>query len=120
MTPPVSRALAWGALHFRRHFAKAGTLIWLLGVVAVAGVIRLVGGSARSVADLMVLYVVPLGALSFGSSALREEIEDQTLTYSFSRPIDRGLLYMARVAAAVGVVSVLGVAGTLFTLDETA
>lgn len=118
MTPPVARAVAWGGLHLRRHFAKAGTLIWLIGVVAVAGIIRAVGGSARSVADLMVLYVVPLGALSFGSSALREEVEDQTLTYAFSRPIDRGLLYAARVFAAVGVVCVLGVAGTLFTIDE--
>ena len=55
------------------------------------------GGSSG--ARLLLDYPTPLLALFFASGALREEIEDRTLTYAFTRPIPRAWLYYARVAA---------------------
>jgi len=45
--------------------------------------------------------VLPFLALYFGAGALREEVEDQTLTYSFSRGLGRVWIFGARVAAAL-------------------
>ena len=44
--------------------------------------------------------VLPIMALLFGSGVIREEIEQQTLTYSLVRPIPRQLLYASRILAA--------------------
>ena len=49
--------------------------------------------------EVLITQLVPLGALFFGTGLIREEIEDQTLTYAFSAPIGRHWIYGARVAA---------------------
>jgi len=119
-TPAASRALVWTRFSLGRHLRKPGTWAWILGVAAVAAIIRVAGGSSSAVANLVVLYAVPLAALSYGTSAMREEIEDQTLTYIFTRPIDRAWVYAARVGAAIGVVSILGLAGALVSTSTVA
>jgi ABC-2 type transport system permease protein len=53
-------------------------------------------------------------ALFYGTGAMREEIEDQTLTYGFSRPVGRGWLYAARVLAAAVPVAVLAIPAAFF------
>jgi len=112
-TTPISRAVLWARFNVVRHLRKPGTLAWILGVAAVAAIIRVAGGSSSAIANLVVLYAVPLAALSFGTSAMREEIEDQTLTYVFTRSVDRAWIYVARVLAAMTVAAFVGIAGSL-------
>lgn len=118
LTSAPSRALLWMQFNLMRYLRKPGTLLWILGVAVVAGIIRVAGGSSSTIANLVVLYAVPLAALSFGTSALREEIEDQTLTYIFTRPLDRAWIYGARVVAAIAVASLIGVAGALISTSS--
>jgi len=55
-----------------------------------------------SSARILLAYPMPLLALFFTSGALREEIEDRTLTYAFTRPVRRAWLYYARCGAHLG------------------
>ncbi len=109
--PPPSRrapggwagAGFWARFHLVRNLRRRGTLIWLIAVPLVIAVMRLGFGVPRdAVGQLVLVYLVPLMALSFGGGVLREEVEDQTLTYGFTRPLDRAALYTARLVAAVG------------------
>ena len=117
-TSPMSRAILWARFNVVRHLRKPGTLGWILGVAAIAGIIRVAGGSTTAIANLVVLYAVPLAGLSFGTSAMREEIEDQTLTYVFTRSVDRAWIYVARVLAAVTVAALVGIAGSLLATNS--
>lgn len=107
----ASRALLWTGFHLRRSLVKPGALAWIVGVGIVAGLIRGFGGSTTAIANLVVLYAVPLAGLSYGTSAMREEIEDQTLTYVFTRSVDRGWIFAARAAAAIGIAATVGIVG---------
>lgn len=104
--PPPDRreaarvARSWAGLHLRRLLRRRGVLLAIVAVIVAAAILRLVadaGGSSG--ARLLLGYPTPLLALFFASGALREEIEDRTLTYAFTRPIPRAWLYYARVAA---------------------
>ncbi len=114
-TSAASRALLWTRFNLGRHLKKPGALAWILGVAFVAGIIRAFGGSTSAIANLVVLYAVPLAGLSYGTSAMREEIEDQTLTYVFTRSVDRAWIYAARVIAAVSVAALVGIVGALIS-----
>lgn len=93
----------WARFHLVRNLRRRGTLVWVVGVPLVVGVMRLAFDvSADIVGPLVLVYLVPLMALAFGGGVLREEVEDQTLTYGFTRPADRAAIYTARLAAAVG------------------
>lgn len=118
ITSSASRAFFWARFHFGRHLRKPGTWAWIGGVAFVAGLLRAFGGSPTTIANLVILYAVPLAALSFGTSAMREEIEDQTPTYVFTRPIDRAWVYAARVAATIGVTMLIGAGGALFSVSS--
>ena len=52
-------------------------------------------------ASFVVLGLVPLVSLLAGGGALRDEIDDQTLTYSFIRPIGRAWVFRALVTSAM-------------------
>jgi ABC-type transport system involved in multi-copper enzyme maturation permease subunit len=45
---------------------------------------------------LILQFVVPFSALFLGNAVLGDELEGRTVTYLFTRPVDRGLLYLGR------------------------
>ena len=94
-------SLVWFRFHLGRTFQRRSFWLAAVGVLGFVTVLRLIGGApARVVAQGLIGQVGPLAALFFCTGVMRQEIEDQTLTYSFSRPVRRGGLYMARVLAA--------------------
>jgi len=93
----------WAGFHLVRNLRRRGTLLWVLAVPLVVAVMRLGFDVSREpVGELVLVYLVPLMSLAYGGGVLREEVEDQTLTYGFTRPVDRAALYLARLAAAAG------------------
>lgn len=93
--------LVWFQFHLARTFRRRSFWLAAAGVLGFAVVLRgLAGAPARVVAHGLIGQVGPLATLFFCTGVMRQEIEDQTLTYSFSRPVRRGALYMARVLAA--------------------
>lgn len=95
------RAVAfWTTFHLGRNLRKRSFKAWAL--LFVGGVLLVQYGGRLgpdAVARLVLLIGVPFVALFFGAGSLREEIEDQTLTYAFSRPVGRTWTYVARVLA---------------------
>ncbi|MCX4242567.1 hypothetical protein [Paraliomyxa miuraensis] len=93
----------WAGFHLARNMRRRGTLLWVLAIPLLAAVMRLGFDVSREpVGQLVLVFLVPLMSLAFGGGVLREEVEDQTLTYGFTRPVDRAALYLARLAAAAG------------------
>ena len=93
----------WAGFHLVRNLRRRGTLVWVLGLPLLAAAMRLgFGVPADVIGELVLVYLVPLMSLAYGGGVLREEVEDQTLTYGFTRPVDRAGLYVARLAAAAG------------------
>ena len=94
-------ATVWFRFHLGRTFQRRSFWLAAIGVFGFVGVMRLFAGApARAVAQGLIGQIGPLATLFFCTGVMRQEIEDQTLTYSFSRPVRRGALYMARVLAA--------------------
>lgn len=105
----------WARFHLGRNLRRRGTLIWVIAVPLIVAVMRLAFGVPReAVGQLVLMYLVPLMSLAFGGGVLREEVEDQTLTYGFTRPLDRAALYTARLAAAAGPVLLATVPAVAF------
>jgi hypothetical protein len=93
----------WASFHLVRNLRRRGTLVWVIGLPILAAVMRLVFDvPADAIGELVLVYLVPLMSLAYGGGVLREEVEDQTLTYGFTRPVDRAGLYAARLFAAAG------------------
>lgn len=105
---PLPLALYWAQFHTRRNLSKPAFRRWagacLIGFIGLRLLARQRGGDTG---ELIVLWIAPLLGLFFGSGVLREEIEDQTLTYSFTRPLGRGWIYAARAVSAMGPALVL-------------
>ncbi|MEZ4385798.1 MAG: hypothetical protein R3A79_31055 [Nannocystaceae bacterium] len=107
-SPPSRRALtqatiAWAGLHLRRTLRRRGVLLAVLVLPLAAALLRWVADApSATAARLLLVYPTPLLALFFVGGALREEIEDRTLTYPFTRPVPRSWLYYARLAAHLG------------------
>jgi hypothetical protein len=101
-------AVVWFGFHLRRHLARRSFWLW---AAAVVGFLVLASGvanaPARVVAQGLIVQLGPLLTLFFCTGVIRQEIEDQTLTYGFSRPVGRGWLYMARVLATAAPVALL-------------
>lgn len=116
---PLPLALFWAQFHARRNLRKRAFRGWAIACVLGYLVMRF-GGRVRAAeaAEQIVFWVVPLLGLFFGSGVLREEIEDQTVTYSFTRPLDRGWIYAARVAAAMVPVLLLSMPFVLLVSTE--
>lgn len=103
-------ALFWLGFHLRRNLGKRAFKIWVFMVVAALAAFRFgTHSSAAQLGEFVVGFVTGVMALFFGSAAMREEIEDQTLTYPFTRPVGRAWLYAARVLASGLPVAVLTV-----------
>ncbi len=100
-------ATFWLGFHLRRNLRKRAFKVWAALLLLV--VLGLWFGGRMSPSNLgeLVLGAAALMALFFGSGATREELEDQTLTYSFSRPVGRAWLYASRVLATGRPVEVL-------------
>ena len=108
----------WAGFHFVRNLRRRGTLVWVLGLPILVAVMRFgFGVSADAVGELVLAYLVPLMSLAYGGGVLREEVEDQTLTYGFTRPVDRAGLYLARLAAAAGPVLLATVPAAALSAD---
>jgi len=100
-----------GFLLALRHAARTGLRGKRLVVLVVLGVVPLLamlsvgkgGGDVDErawhiVCYLLVLqFVVPFSALFLGTFVLGDELEGRTVTYLFTRPVDRGLLYLGRL-----------------------
>jgi len=98
---PLLAAWIWCLFHLRRRLSKKPFRLWLLGIAFIwIGTIWAEGGPQDSLVRLSVLLLTPLISLFFSSGVVREEVEDETLTYGFSRPVDRGWLYLGQVMAA--------------------
>ena len=107
----VSAALFWAGFHLQRNLKKRAFHLWAVAFVLIIGLLKFGGrASADVIASTLLLALIPLSTLFFATGAMREEIEDQTLTYSFTRPVSRVWLFAARVAAATAPVLILSVA----------
>lgn len=51
--------------------------------------------------NILVQIITPLVALTYGSAVLAEEIEDRTITYLFTRPLERAAILLGRWLAAL-------------------
>jgi ABC-type transport system involved in multi-copper enzyme maturation permease subunit len=74
--------------------------------------------------NMLVQIITPLVALAYGSAVLAEEIEDRTITYLFTRPLERAAILLGRWLAALvpllgalalSTVTVLAILGRLGT-----
>ncbi len=103
-------ATFWWGFQLRRMLRRRGVKLAAVAVVGIFLLLKTVGRSRPAeLGALFVLGLPPLLALFFGSGVMREEIEDQTLTYPFSRPVGRVWLYGARVLASAAPVVILTV-----------
>jgi ABC-2 type transport system permease protein len=64
---------------------------------------------------LLLLAVVPLIALVFGTGALGAEIEDGTIVYLLTKPIRRSRIVLSKSLVAAGLTAALVVPSTLLT-----
>ncbi len=101
LPPQFPLALYWAGFHVGRALRRPATVLWCAAAVLLAAALRFGGDMPGDVlADLELTLVLPLFAMFFGSGGLREEVEDQTLTYAFVRPLARRWVYLARTGAA--------------------
>lgn len=108
----------WAGFHARRTLKRNAVVLGILGTIGLALVLRLFSHSSPEELRVFVMsMVVPLFAMFFGTGGLREEIEDQTLTYAFTRPQPRANIFVARTLAAVMVTLVPMVAGAAIAFD---
>lgn len=111
-TLPAGHTLRAGIVWFQFHLGRTirRRSFWLTAIGILGFVVMLRGfarAPARVVAQGLIGQIGPLATLFFCTGVIRQEIEDQTLTYSFSRPVRRGALYIARVLAASTPVALL-------------
>ncbi len=98
-------ALGWMRFHIARGLRRPGTWAPLAAIVGLAALLR-VGPRADpdEIAATVLLLALPLVAMLLATGGLREEVEDQTLTYAFIRPLGRAWIYFARAGAAAAFV----------------
>ncbi len=105
LPPQLGLVVFWTRFHFIRTLRRPATLLWIGASIVLVAVLRIAGSAPpRELVDFELTLVLPLLAMLFGTGGLREEVEDQTLTYAFVRPFDRGGVFVARTLAATAVV----------------
>lgn len=118
MVSPLATLWFWASFHARRTIKRNAVVLGIVGTVALALVLRLGSRSSSEEVRVFVMsMVVPLFAMFFGTGGLREEIEDQTLTYAFTRPQPRANIFFARTLAAVLVTLVPMSLGTAIAFE---
>ncbi len=115
-TPPLpaghhlQAAIFWTRFHLRRKLRRRNFKLFAAGSVLLYLALVFPGrASPEDLGQLFAIYLPGLLSLFFGTGVMREEIEDQTLTYSFSRPVGRAWLYAARTLASVAPVALITV-----------
>jgi hypothetical protein len=101
--------LLWGHAASRVLLGRRGILLILLAALpAVLAWIQVENDSRVGVTDFVGVtlmfvfqFVVPLAGLFLGVAVLGDEIEGRTLTYLFTRPHPRPLVFLARYFGAV-------------------
>lgn len=94
-------AVFWTRFHVVRSLRRVGTWGPLAAIVGLAVLLRVgPGASASEIAAMVLVLALPLVSMLLATGGLREEVEDQTLTYAFVRPLGRGWIYLARASAA--------------------
>ncbi len=103
-------------LSFRRLFWSIGTPMLLLPIIAcVMFLVRRNYGASDDpvqafhsfsifLLTVFASFLVPLGALAFGTAGLGGDREDRTLLFLFIRPLPRGLILLAKYFAALPLV----------------
>lgn len=104
----------WTGFHLRRNLRKRAFKLWVLLYVGGLAALEVARAGPVVMAELVMVWAVPLMALFYGAGSLREEIEDQTLTYAFTRPVGRAWTYVARVLAAGLPVALIAVPAAAF------
>jgi hypothetical protein len=95
-------ALFWAATHARRSLRRRGFRVAFAMFGIGLPVLQLMANQSGAVGlPAALLGLVPLVSLFAGAGALRNEIEDQTLTYAFTRPLSRAWIYRALVFSAM-------------------
>ncbi len=117
LPPQLRLASFWARFHAMRTLRRPATVLWIAAIVVIAIALR-IAASPIDVVDFEITLALPLLALFFGSGGLREEVEDQTLTFAFVRPLGRGPIFLARTAAAIAVVLVPVLAGILVATSD--
>ncbi|WZP00798.1 ABC transporter permease subunit [Isosphaeraceae bacterium EP7] len=128
-TPPAfsytAAFIALVRLSLARHLRGKRPLVLGLLFLLPAGIVALARsrGNDSSAADLefATLYniiphaLAPLAALIYASGMIRDESEDQTLTYLLMRPLPRWAIYLGKLAATLGIVAAM----TAFSVAAT-
>lgn len=102
-------------LRTRRCLVATLLCLFPVGVAAFIAVVSSFEGPApadvlvAALWNLLVQIITPLVALAYGSAVLAEEIEDRTITYLFTRPLERAAILFGRWLAAL--VPLLGALG---------
>jgi hypothetical protein len=117
LPPQLPLAIFWARFHALRALRRPATALWMIALTIIAIALR-VAGPSRAAVDFEIGLALPLLALFFGSGGLREEVEDQTLTYAFVRPFGRGAIFLARTGAAAIVVLVPVLLGLVIATDD--
>jgi ABC-2 type transport system permease protein len=111
-------------LRSRRAAVMAAVLMLPAGLVILTNVLRPVevadgwftGREAALVFTMFATAFVPFTALLFSGGAIQDEIEEQTLTYLFVRPIPRWAIFLAKAAAIWLTVTALVLGVTAFAI----
>lgn len=91
--------------------------VWLLVILALFGISKVVvylsgdqTAAARyaQISELLALRVLALAGAVFSTSVVAQEIEQKTITYLLTRPIDRRVLLISRTLAAATVTFLIG------------
>ncbi len=105
--------------HGRRLLILAGVFLLPTAVVILARTIPPPAARESLLASVILTLIphalVPLAALLYASGMIRDEIEDQTLTYLLIRPLPRWALYVTKVAATWLVTAALAGVFTIVT-----
>lgn len=106
----------------REYSRLRRVIIWLVLSLLAGGLAaawRNRGGDATDiyiqVSEVLVFRVLALASAIFTTAIVSQEVEQKTIAYLLTRPIDRWRLLLFRYLASVSVVAGLGIIGAIFT-----
>jgi ABC-2 type transport system permease protein len=112
-------------LTLRQHRHGKRWMVMALLMLLPVGLALLVRSTARDAPSIVLEFifvfmfipqaVLPLAALIYGSGIIRDELEEQTITYLLIRPIPKWALYIVKLLAAATVAIFLSIVFTALT-----